>query len=52
MLPGMSRFLPIPVPDGAPTWLLGIVFVAGGAALLVVLVLQAVRYFRDHRDED
>ncbi len=48
----MSRFLPIPVPDGAPTWLLNVVVVAGGVALLAVLIWQAVRYFRDHRDED
>jgi hypothetical protein len=48
----MSRFLPIPVPEGAPIWLLNVVFVAGGTALLAVLIWQAVRYFRDHRDED
>lgn len=47
----MNRFLPIPVPEGVPTWLLGIVVVAGGAALLAVLIWQAVRYFRDHRDD-
>jgi len=47
----MSRFLPIPVPEGAPTWLLNVVFVAGGVVLLAVLILQAVRYFRDHRDD-
>lgn len=43
--------LPIPVPAGTPDWI-GVVFVAGGAAVLVVLVWQAVRYFRDHRDDD
>ena len=47
----MSGFLPIPVPAGAPPWLLNVVFVAGGVALLAVLILQAVRYFRDHRDD-
>jgi len=45
------RFLPIPVPAGTPGWI-NAVFVAAGAILLVVLILQAVRYFRDHRDED
>lgn len=43
---------PIPVPEGAPTWLLNVVFVAGGAVVLVVLIWQAVRYFRNSRDED
>lgn len=44
-----APFLPIPVPDGAPDWLLGVVFVAGGAVVLGVLIWQAVRYFRDQR---
>lgn len=44
------RLLPIPVPEGAPTWLLNIVVVAGGVVLLAVLILQAVRFFRADRD--
>jgi hypothetical protein len=47
----MSRFLPIPVPEGVPTWLLDVVVVAGGLVLLAVLIRQAVIYFRDHRDD-
>ncbi|WP_395641039.1 hypothetical protein [Pseudolysinimonas sp.] len=43
---------PIPVPEGAPIWLLNVVFVAGGAVVLVVLIWQAVRFFRTTRDED
>jgi hypothetical protein len=46
------RLLPIPVPEGVPAGLLDVVVVAGGVAVLAVLVWQAVRYFRDHRDED
>ena len=44
--------LPIPVPEGTPSWI-GVVFVVAGAAVLVVLVWQAVRYFRANgRDDD
>ena len=46
------RGYPIPVPEGAPVWLLNVVFVAGGVVLLAVLIRQAVRYFREHRDDD
>lgn len=45
------RAYPIPVPDGAPPWL-GLLLLAGGVAVFVVLVWQTVRYFRDHRDDD
>lgn len=45
------RWYPIPAPPGTPGWV-NLIFVAGGAVLLVVLIWQAVRYFRDHRDED
>ena len=43
--------LPIPVPAGTPSWV-GVVFVVASAAVLVVLVWQAVRYFRANRDDD
>ena len=42
---------PIPVPAGTPAWV-SILFIVAGAAVFVVLVWQAVRYFRTHRDED
>jgi hypothetical protein len=48
---GVPAF-PIPVPDGLPPWLLAVVFIGMGAAVVVVLVLQAVRYFRADRDDD
>ena len=43
--------LPIPVPAGTPSWV-GAVFVVASAAVLVVLIWQAVRYFRANRDDD
>lgn len=42
---------PIPVPAGTPAWIT-IVFVAAGAVVFVVLLWQAVRYFRTNRDQD
>ena len=42
---------PIPVPEGTPPWI-GVLFVIGGVAVFTVVLLQTVRYFRDHRDED
>jgi hypothetical protein len=42
---------PIPVPAGTPAWI-NIVFVAAGAVVFVVLLWQAVRYFRNNRDQD
>ena len=42
---------PIPVPAGTPSWI-NILFIAAGAAVFVVVLWQAVRYFRNHRDED
>jgi hypothetical protein len=42
---------PIPVPAGGGPWL-GILFVVMGTAVVVVLAWRAVRYFRDHRDDD
>ncbi len=44
--------LPIPVPDGMPTWLVNALFIAAAAAVFVVLLWQAVRYFRQNRDDD
>jgi len=43
---------PIPVPEGMPVWLVNTLFIAGGVAVFVVLLWQAVRYFRQNRDED
>jgi hypothetical protein len=43
---------PIPVPDGVPQWLLNVVFIAAGAAVFVVLLWQAVRYFRANHDDE
>ena len=42
---------PIPVPAGTPAWV-NVIFVIAGAAVFVVLLWQAVRYFRNHRDDD
>jgi hypothetical protein len=42
---------PIPAPAGTPAWvavLFGIAAITG----FVVLIWQAVRYFRDHRDDE
>jgi hypothetical protein len=47
-LPG----LPIPVPEGMPTWLVNALLIACAAAVFVVLIWQAVRYFRQNRDDD
>jgi hypothetical protein len=43
--------MPVPVPPGTPTWI-NIVFLLAGLAFFAVLIWQAVRYFRQHRDED
>jgi hypothetical protein len=48
---GLPAF-PVPVPDGVPTWLVNALFIAAGAAVFIVLLWQAVRYFRNNRDED
>ena len=45
------RIYPIPVQEGASAWL-NVLLVAGAAAVFVVLLWQAVRYFRNHRDDD
>jgi hypothetical protein len=45
------RLYPIPVPAGAPAWL-NVVLLAGAVVVFVVLLWQAVRYFRNHRDDD
>lgn len=45
------RFYPIPAPAGAPAWL-SLVLLAGGIVVFVVLLWQAVRFFRAHRDDD
>lgn len=44
------KAFPIPAPVGTPGWI-DVLFIAGAAAVLVVLIWQAVRYFRDHRDD-
>jgi hypothetical protein len=44
------RLYPIPVPEGAPAWL-NVLLLAGGVVVFVVLLWQAVRYFRDNRDD-
>ena len=44
--------LPIPVPEGTPAWL-GAVLAVGGLVVFVVLIWQAVRFFRANgRDGD
>jgi hypothetical protein len=45
------RLLPIPVPPDAPPWI-GLLLVAGGVVVFVVLLWQTVRYFRSNRDDD
>lgn len=45
----MIRY-PIPVPEDAPPWL-GLLLLAGGAVVFVVVLWQAVRYFRNNRDD-
>jgi hypothetical protein len=52
LLAGGLPGFPIPVPEGMPTWLVNALFIAAGAAVFVVLLWQAVRYFRNNRDED
>jgi hypothetical protein len=42
---------PVPAPAGTPEWV-GLLLIAGAAAVFAVLVWQTVRYFRDHRDDD
>ena len=51
MIVGLPTF-PIPVPEGMPPWLVNVLFIAAGAAVFVVLLWQAVRYFRNNRDDD
>jgi hypothetical protein len=51
MIGGLPTY-PTPVPEGIPTWLVNASFIAAGVAVFVVLLWQAVRYFRQHRDED
>lgn len=50
MIGGLPLY-PIPVPEGMPTWLVNALFIAAGVAVFVVLLWQAVRYFRQNRDE-
>jgi hypothetical protein len=45
------RLLPIPVPADAPPWI-GLLLLACGVAVFVVVLLQTVRYFRSNRDDD
>lgn len=41
---------PIPVPEGTPAWI-NVVFGLAAVTVFVVIVWQAVRYFRNHRDD-
>lgn len=45
------RLLPIPVPAGAPPWI-NLLLLVAGVAVFVVLLWQAVRYFRDNKSRD
>jgi hypothetical protein len=45
------RLYPIPVPAGAPAWL-NLLLLAGAIVVFVVLVWQAVRYFRNNNKDD
>jgi hypothetical protein len=55
VLAAASSAFPVPAPAGTPPWV-GVIFLAGGAVIVAVLVMQTVRAFRDHddapRDED
>jgi hypothetical protein len=41
---------PIPAPPGTPPWI-NVIFGLAAITVFVVIVWQAVRYFRDHRDD-
>jgi hypothetical protein len=45
------RLLPIPVPADSPPWI-GLLLLACGVAVFVVLLWQTVRYFRNNRDDE
>jgi hypothetical protein len=45
------RLLPIPVPADAPPWI-GLLVLACGVAVFVVLLWQTVRYFRNNNSDD
>lgn len=42
---------PIPTPDGVPP-IVGVLFALVASAGFIVLVVQAVRYFRNGRNDD
>ncbi|MHA6669045.1 hypothetical protein ACX3O0_09265 [Homoserinimonas sp. A447] len=46
----MLPLFPIPAPPGTPPWI-NVVFGLAAITVFVVIVWQAVRYFRDHRDD-
>lgn len=49
----MTELLAFPIPtDPATAAAATPLFIAMGLATVAVLVWQAVRYFRDHRDDD
>ena len=49
----MTRLLAFPIPtDPGTASAAGPLFLAMGVATVAVLVWQAVRYFRDSRDDD
>jgi hypothetical protein len=46
----MLPLFPIPAPPGTPPWI-NVIFGLAAIAVFVVIIWQAVRYFRDHRDD-
>jgi hypothetical protein len=47
----MHPLFPIPAPPGTPPWV-NVLFALAAVTGVVVLIWQAVRYFRDNRDDD
>jgi hypothetical protein len=47
---GLLPSFPIPAPEGTPPWI-NVIFGLAAITVFVVIVWQAVRYFRDHRDD-
>ncbi|MEX1077734.1 MAG: hypothetical protein WED09_01320 [Homoserinimonas sp.] len=45
-----APLFPIPAPEGTPPWI-NVIFGIAAITVFVVIVWQAVRYFRDHRDD-
>ena len=49
VLPGNA--FPIPAPPGTPAWV-NVLFALAAVTTVVVLIWQAVRYFRQHPSND